>query len=564
MAEEAKASPVKEPTKEASAAEGIFEEFREHSVAEFFKKNRQMLGFAGRIRSLTTIVHEAITNSLDAAEEAKILPNIYCKIEEVNGHCKVYVEDNGPGIPPKYIGRALGQMLAGTKFHRFMQQRGQQGIGISGVCLFSQITTGKLVHARSGMGDGKVYECDIAIDTKRNTAQATNVVEYAGKYRGLAIGGEFAEVKYDKSEYSPLEYVKATAMANPHAQITFIEPDGNRIVFPRASEKIPSRPKPAQPHPLGITNDDLMTHARHSPARKLSSFLTQEFARVSDSKVDELRKLCPAVNFDKMPRELKWEEAEAIVNAFKQVKWIAPSADPLRPMGKDQIEKALKTVLNPEFLSVTERPPKVYRGGVPFAIECAIAYGGKSGRPAKDGVGLDIKRFANRAPLLFDAGGCAITQAVKSIDWTRYNLKGIEMMPITLFINLVSVYVPYTGAGKQAIADEDEVMEELRWAIMEAARDLDRYLSGKVRDEQRDARKKAIMRYVKQLSEDLPSLAGEGNSKELEKQLVYIIEHKYAKILGKKDAADGGEEIDDKKASEPAQSAKEPQEEEGE
>lgn len=515
---------------EKHVATDIFQEFREHSIAEFFKKNRQMLGFSGKVRSLTTIVHEAVSNSLDACEEAKILPNIYVKVENLeNNHCKVYVEDNGPGIPQKYIGKALGQMLAGTKFHRFVQQRGQQGIGISGCIMFSQVTTGKPTHVRSGIGDGKIYECDVSIDLRTNSPYVSNIVEYDGNYRGLTLNAEFAEVKYDKSEYSVYEYLKATAMANPHAQITFVDPDGERTVFARSSDKVPPKPKQAQPHPLGVTTDDLIGYAHHSKERKLSSFLKTNFARLSDAKIDELKVLCPTINFDKMPRELKWEEAESLINAFKRMKWIAPSADPLRPIGKEQIENSLRNLLKPEFLSVTERSPKIYRGGVPFMVEVAIAYGGKSGREGKEGPELDIKRFANRAPLLFDAGGCAITEAVKTIDWNRYSLKNIYQMPVTLFINIVSVFVPYTGAGKQAIADEEEIIDELRFAIMEVARDLDRYLSGKVREEQREARKKAIMRYIKQLSLDLPYLAGKGNSTEIEKKLIYLVEHKYLK-----------------------------------
>lgn len=514
-------------------ASDIFAEFREHSIAEFFKKNRQMLGFAGKVRSLTTIVHEGVTNALDACEEARILPNVYVKIEEnsENGHIKVYIEDNGPGIPKQFIGKALGQMLAGTKFHRYTQQRGQQGLGISAVILFSQVTTGKPVHIRCGTGDGKVYECDISIDARKNVPIIANAVEYSGSYRGLTLSSEFAEVKYDTGVYSPLEYLRATAMANPHAQITFVGPDGERVIFKRAMEHIPEKPKPAQPHPLGVTTDDLMTYARHSKERKLSSFLIKTFARISSAKVDELRKLLPAINFEKMPRELKWEEAEKIVSAFKQIKWIAPSAEPLRPIGEEQIKSALTSLLKPEFISVTQRTPKVYRGGVPFMVEAAICYGGKAGKEGREGRELDVKRFANSAPLLFDASACAITEAIKTIDWSRYGLKDIEHMPITIFVNFVSVFVPYTGAGKTAISAEDEIVEELRLALMEIARDLQQYLSGKIRDELREQRKRAIMRYVKQLSEDLPYLANKSNKKEVEERLIYLIEHKYSKKI---------------------------------
>src|SRR5512135_1938415 len=103
----------------------VFDKFKEYSVAEFFKKNQQMLGFSGKTRSLTTIVHEYVTNSLDACEEAGILPEITVSIEELDkdaGKYRVTNEDNGPGIPEKHLGKALGQMLAGTKFHRYAQQ----------------------------------------------------------------------------------------------------------------------------------------------------------------------------------------------------------------------------------------------------------------------------------------------------------------------------------------------------------------------------------------------------------------------------------------------------------
>src|SRR3989338_267164 len=141
-----RAQPVKKPAKAPVAseeeeeeitkpikpltAEELENEFKEHSVAEFFKKNRQMLGLVGKIRCLTTIVHEYCTNSLDAAEEAGILPDVDVTITELGPeHYEVTVVYNGPGLTQESVGKAFGQLLAGTKFHRLMQMRGQQGIG---------------------------------------------------------------------------------------------------------------------------------------------------------------------------------------------------------------------------------------------------------------------------------------------------------------------------------------------------------------------------------------------------------------------------------------------------
>jgi len=510
-------------------AEEIFEEFKEHSVAEFFTKNKQMLGFSGKVRSLTTVVHEYVTNSLDACEEAGILPEISVKITAVGEeHYLVKISDNGPGIPSENIGRALGMMLSGTKFHRYMQQRGQQGIGATGCTMFAQLTSGKPIHVRSSTGNGKIYECNVSVNIKTNAPHVSDMQEYEGDFRGLEVMAEFADVKYDRSEYSPLEYLKRTAIANPHAEIMFIDPEGRKVRFPRVSEMLPERPKEVQPHPLGLESHTLYELMRASPARKVSSFLTTELARVTPSKVDELKAVLPQFDFDMNPRDVTWEDARRLVAAFKKVKWVAPSAEGLRPIGNEQIEISLRSLLSPEYLSVRSRPPKVYKGGVPFIVETAIAYGGKAGARTEAGaVGGEIMRFSNRSPLLFDAGGCAITKAVKSIEWKRYGVGEFDTTPITVFVNIISAFVPYTGAGKQSVAAEPEVVDEIKFAVMDVARDLQRYLAGKVREETRATKRKAIIRYIELLSEHLPLLANTGKKEELQQKLTFLVFEKF-------------------------------------
>ena len=122
-------------------AEQLAKEFKEHSVAEFFKKNKQMLGLYGKVRTLTTVIHEYVTNSLDACEEANILPEIEVEIEELGTeYYEITAKDNGPGLTKETVGKALGQLLAGKKFHRMIQRRGQQGIGSAGCTMLSQST----------------------------------------------------------------------------------------------------------------------------------------------------------------------------------------------------------------------------------------------------------------------------------------------------------------------------------------------------------------------------------------------------------------------------------------
>src|SRR3989344_2839836 len=237
------ADEIEEVSMKGTTAEEIAKEFKEHSVAEFFKKNMQMLGLTGKIKALTTIVHEYVTNSLDACEEAKILPDIEVQIKELgNEYYEITVKDNGPGLTKETVGKALGQLLAGTKFHRMMQMRGQQGIGAAGCTMLSQITTGKATQVITGTGKGPALSLEITIDPKKNQPKVANVVELKNAFKGTAIKAKFKGVKYVNSEQAPLEYLRRTAIANPHAQIKFIAPDKSVTIFERSAKEIPHKP----------------------------------------------------------------------------------------------------------------------------------------------------------------------------------------------------------------------------------------------------------------------------------------------------------------------------------
>lgn len=217
----------------------LFKEFKEHSVAEFFRKNKHMLGYSGKIRSLTTIIHELVTNSLDACEEAGILPDIKVEIEKLGAdHYKVAVEDNGPGIPLEFIPKVFGKMLAGSKMHRFIQSRGQQGIGAAGVLLFSQITTGKPLKIITSTGDGNIYEVEVKMNVEKNEGEIVSKKVRKGKWRGTRVEGEFKEVSYNRGEFGPFEYLRRISLATPHAKIVLKDPYGE-VVFDRVVNELP-------------------------------------------------------------------------------------------------------------------------------------------------------------------------------------------------------------------------------------------------------------------------------------------------------------------------------------
>jgi DNA topoisomerase-6 subunit B len=462
---------------EREAAE-LFEEFKELTASEFFRRNKQMLGFTGKIRSLTMVFHELITNSLDACEEAGIRPELTIDLKRLDkDHYILKHTDNGPGIPEDYIGRVYCTMFAGSKF-RNIQSRGQQGLGCSGCVLLSQMTTGKPSKVVSGYYDGtklKGVELTFKMDVKKNQGLILDRKEVDLTKTGVSIELHYKDVSYSLSEQGAFEYIRRTMIANPHAKIKFRDPTGQIFIFDRATDIIPPLPKEVLPHPRGVTADDLIFMAKHTDKRRFRSLLTSSLSRMSTKRVNEIEKET-GIDLNKRPKDMTWEEAERIVELFTRMDFMAPPTSGLIPIGKEQIENGMREILNPEFISTTTRKPKTYRGGVAFVIEAGISYGGGSGRLIGEQKKSEIMRFANRVPLTFDQGSCAITEALKSIDWKRYGIKDLENSPITVFVNIVSTQVPYLSTGKQSISPEPEILHEVRQATMKIARSLQKYI----------------------------------------------------------------------------------------
>ena len=228
---------------------------------------------------------------------------------------------------------------------------------------------------------------------------------------------------------------------------------------------------------------------------------------MSNKRVNEIEEIT-GIDLNKRPKDMKWEEAERIVELFAQMDFMAPPTSGLIPMGEEQIEKGMREILEPEFVTTTTRKPKTYQGGVSFVIEAGIAYGGKSGRVVGEQKRAEIMRFANRVPLTFDQGSCAITEALKSIDWKRYGIRDLENAPITVFVNIVSTNVPYLSTGKQSVAPEEEILHEVRQATMKIARSLQKYINAKRAAKEEEMRSKIFETYVPVILKEAALLAG--------------------------------------------------------
>jgi DNA topoisomerase-6 subunit B len=393
-----------------ATAESMAAKQRDISVSEFFAKNRHLLGFDNPRKALLTTVKEAVDNSLDAYEEAGIVPEIWVHIESLgNNRFKIGVQDNGPGIVKKQIPLIFGKLLYGSKFHRLRMSRGQQGIGISAAGMYGMLTTGKPVRIISKISPRKpAHYYEIQIDTKRNLPEILNGkgegedippgdkglkyiadrgIEWVTHYTA-AEGKQPHEVKsgtrvtielegrFNRGRGSVDDYLEQTAIANPHVTIHYLDPEGNERSYERSTQELPKEPKEIKPHPYGVELGRLVTMLKDTHAGTISQFLTDSFSRVSSSVA---RNVCKGAKISTRanPKRIGRQEADALYQSIQQTRISAPATDCISPIGEQLILKGLHQVVPGEFYCAATRPPSVYRGN-PFLIEVGLAFGGAS------------------------------------------------------------------------------------------------------------------------------------------------------------------------------------------
>ena len=444
------------------------------SISEFFERNKHILGFDSKPRALLTAVKEGVDNSLDACEEAGILPDILIKIEEVEGAPDEYsltVSDNGPGIVLKQIPNVFGRLLYGSRFHVIRQSRGQQGIGISAVVMYGQLSTGKAVIIRSKTDeDNPSYKVQLILNTKKNTPEViSRKVVLMERPHGTNFT-VFLKGKYVRNrKQSIYEYIHSTAIVNPHAKLTLIEPDGTENLFDRVTEKLPKATTEIKPHPKGMEIGTLLKMAKSSKAYKLTSFFVKEFSRVSYTTA---RKICSEADVPETtkPVKLKLDAANRLLAAIANINIMSPPTDCLSPIGDLLMKKGLRKEIDAKFIFTVTREPAVY-SGTPFQVEAGLVYGGD----LRGDKSITILRFANRVPLLYQQGGCVITKGIEDIDWRQYHLeqrggKGIPVGPVMVLVHIASTNIPFTSESKEAIANIDEFKNEVKLAVRECAR----------------------------------------------------------------------------------------------
>lgn len=493
----------------AVTAEYLATKQREISVAEFFQKNRHLLGFDNPRKALLTAVKEAVDNSLDACEEARILPEVLIEVKptKLEDRFSIAIEDNGPGIVPEQIPKIFGSLLYGSKFHRLKMSRGQQGIGISAAGMYGQLTTGKPICITSRTSPTKpAHYMELMINTTKNEAVVLKHETRDWKSpRGTRVEMEL-EAKYQKGRQSIDEYLEQTAIANPHARLVYLSPDGEKRIFERASDTLPEEPREIRPHPHGVELGMLIKMLKDSKERTLAGFLHTSFSRVSTAVAATIATKA-GLDPKAKPQKLQPDEVEKLYLAINSTKLMAPPTDCLSPIGEEQLLAGLKKEIKADFYTAVTRKPSVYRGN-PFLVEAGIAWGGE-----QDPEGLvRLLRFANRVPLLYQQSACAIYEAVVDTQWRNYNVQqakgALPTGPMTILVHFASVWVPFTSESKEAIADYPEITHEIKLALQECGRQLAQHLSRRRRMAEAERKRSYIEKYIPHIGIGLREILG--------------------------------------------------------
>jgi DNA topoisomerase VI subunit B len=537
-------------------AESMAGQQKEIAVSEFFAKNRHLLGFDNPRKALLTTVKEAVDNSLDACEEGQILPEVWIRIEALNGNAKskqngdqpalpdsqpdpaavapsvanatrfrVTVRDNGPGIVRAQIPNVFGRLLYGSKFHRLRMSRGQQGIGISAAGMYGLLTTGQSVQIKSRTGKKKpAHRFELQMDTMKNRPEIitdeelpTWLIEDA---KEMEHGTEVAialEARFQRGRASVDEYLEQTAIANPHALIHYTAPDGQHRDFPREVDEVPESPRAIKPHPYGVELGVLIRMLKDTDHKHLGAFLQEEFSRVSHKVAVEICEKAKLTT-NTWCAQVARDDADRLHHAISETRIIAPPTDCLVPIGVQQLLKGLLKEIKAEFYTAETRQPAVYRGN-PFQIEAALAFGGQL--PADDSA--RIIRFANRVPLLYQPSSCCITKSIIDTHWRNYGISqprnGLPEGPLVILLHMASVWVPFTSESKEAIADYDEIRKEIKLAVQECGRKLNSYVRKRQQLQRESARRDVFERYIGEISKAVSGINGTDAKKLYDKLL---------------------------------------------
>ncbi len=457
------------------------------STAEYFSKNLQQVGFSSPLKAVLTTLKEAVDNSLDACEQAGILPDIEVQVLRVGvgsskntDLVKIIVEDNGPGIEAEDLAKVFGEYLASSKFGRGQCSRGQQGIGISAATTWAQLTNAKgaLVMSKTSQMR-KAIRGQVDVDIKSNTGILKNKesVDW-DKKSGVRVEFVIDGRVQLNGDGGLITYIEGTVLVNPHLSVRYKLLDNDWVQIDRVSNSVPDVPEATLPHPHTFKLGEFITHSTLYGKTSLEKFLKTGFSRISDQAIhDFVKKGLPKSLLDKSVSSLKDSDFKTAFQAVQDTELMAPSTKSVLTVGEDALSKSIGRLGEVDFFSVVTRKPAIC-DFKPVVVEVALARFKNRNLEADEPV--QLLRFANRVPLQFDKSGCAITWAIESVNWKSYGVQqpkgSLPLGPYVFAVSLTSPFIKFKNASKETIDASEELVEEIRRALMQAGQKLSRHI----------------------------------------------------------------------------------------
>jgi DNA topoisomerase-6 subunit B len=298
-----------------------------------------------------------------------------------------------------------------------------------------------------------------------------------------------------------LEYLKYTSIVNPHARFR-VELDDEAFTFDRVSHEIIACPVAVKPHPHGIEFGQLKRMAVASDQKPVD-FLMENFSRVGKKTAQDMCDKSGLKATVKMSG-LSADQLKALLAAMQEVPVPAPlTTQCLSPIGEELIRRGLDKEFQMDFVTARTRPATVFSGHS-FVVEAAIGYGGKL-PPEGNAI---ILRFANRVPLMYQQGACAITNSISNVNWKAYNIsqQGLPTGPILILVHVASTNVPFTSESKDAIASIPEIEKEIVLALQDLGRDLKLFVSRRDKNKVAEDRARAVCAIIPEIAEKVSEI----------------------------------------------------------
>jgi len=501
------------------------------STAEYFAKNLQQVGFSSPTKAVLTTLKEAVDNSLDACEMAGIKPEIIVEIKKIGSGAQkntdliyISVEDNGPGIDGDHLAMVYGEYLASSKFGKGQCSRGQQGIGISAATTWAQLTNATGVNVVSKTEKmKKAISAVVDVDIKKNKGVIRNkeMIEWK-KDHGVKV-----EFKLDgriqlNGEGGILTYLDGTTSVNTQVFLKYKLLDENWVTVDRVPEEVPPIPPATNPHPHTMKLGEFITHAHLYGKMSCAKWLKTGFTRVSDATLkDFVTNGLPKKLLDSSVSQMSENDLKAVYTAIQKTDLISPSTKSVLYVGEEPLAKSIARIGQVDFFSVVTRKPKIC-DFKPVVVEVALARFLNRGNEDEP---VQVLRFANRVPLQFDKAACAITKSIESVNWRAYGLNqpknSVPMGPYVFAISVVSPFIKFKNASKETIDASDDLVEELRRALMQAGQKLSRHIRREVKAEDLERKIRHIEQFGPMLVEGLVRItsANAGRKKKAEEGL---------------------------------------------